>query len=440
MDSLTVHGLPRIFLSKRLLPKLIWATIFVFACSLLGLFLHERVVLYTKRHHSIKMERTTSSSMNFPTLTICDTDRMYDEQSLKFSDFPEKCNRRPNGQATELFRYGCKLFTSNVSFSCTYDFRSRCRFPEHFAPSRSFYQCFTFNKNGTLVQSVNERNYGIDLLLYKNPNEGTTFSIDNNPLRKFSQGLLLLVHSPDEEMGIALGNSVALIPGFQIEISLIKKDLKRLPAPFASNCSSKTTVKQLIGGKYNRKNCLSSCSFNQIYEKCGKVTEHAQPYMPQKDYPTTKTFINQSSYNECRLKNALSNGNTICDCPFPCEQVTYEKQVTQRPWQASSLTKTMKIQLAKFLGIQPSEVNLNLLKENFIHLKVFFDDFTTLTIVEQEMYNIESLLCDFGGLMGLLVGASAISLLEILCLLAQALWNRFRRNKVMKISETELVK
>eukprot|EP00794_Sanderia_malayensis_P004035 gene4035-biopygen2513 len=135
---------------------------------------------------------------------------------------------------------------------------------------------------------------------------------------------------------------------------------------------------------------------------------------------------------------SLSQGGAIPLTP-ECDNVVYMPRVTQTPWRQSSLNSKMKQELAKTFNLKKSQVNLDFLKQNIIHLIVYFDDFTTESISEQPQYTIESLMCDFGGLMGLLIGASTISIVEIVYICAQMLLNKkAKRTGSIETTENEL--
>ncbi len=162
-------------------------------------------------------------------------------------------------------------------------------------------------------------------------------------------------------------------------------------------------------------------------------------FMPEKCYPNTDKYVPDEFY-QCVFKVYRNADFSTCDCPVPCEQVEYVTEVSRRPWRESSITARMRDGLAKFFDINATEVTLDLLKKNVIHLSVFHSDFVTEHVTEEELYSVESLLCDFGGLMGLLIGASLISLVEIIWTLAECFFRRFRQKKYVADKDIPEVK
>ncbi len=430
MDSMTIHGLPRIFASRHAFPKVVWTVLFLACCAGLGIFLVARVTEFNRKKVRIEIAKTASKELPLPSLTICDADINHDNNSLPFGDFPASCTQQNGNQSNSLFRQGCQLFMSNVSFSCTFDFHSSCRFPRYFSPVRNWKPCFTFNGNGSAVQSLNEKFNGVDMLLYKDSN-GLPDDFGTNPLRQLNQGLRLYVRPAGEAIGISQDGGHFLIPGQRIEVAVKKMVFKRKPAPFPANCSEGSSVKQVIPGRYSRKNCQSSCVLNEIYEKCGSVFPQNSVYMPETHYPNTDKYVNSQQFYQCGYEVYKAMNTSACDCPYPCEQVFYVTEVSRRPWRQSFITARVRKSLSKFFNISANEVNLDLAKKSLIHLSVFHSDFVTEHVTEEELYSLESLLCDFGGLMGLLIGASLISLFEIIWTLAECFFRRFGKKKHM---------
>ena len=431
MDSITIHGLPRVFSSRSWISKTCWSVVFISACVILSYALYGRVLTYQEKKTLVKIEKTRGKQMNYPVMHICDTDMPADAASMDLKEFPKNCTQDSgNGtkRPTKLFLDGCKMFMHEVNFSCEYDFRTKCQFPKHFTPAKHYYQCFTFNKDGSLIQSMSERNNGVNLLIFKNSTKAEQFSYGLSPLKEMKRGLVIQVNPPGEHMGYSSEKVIYLVPGFRTEISLKKKVFRRLPKPFQSQCTSKTSIKQIIGGIYTEKNCLSSCLFNTIYETCGDVIQEARGFMPPEEYPKTKKFINDTIFYNCVFSDVYLKTNYIdCDCPVPCNETVYQPKVSQRPWRQASLTTQVRGEVARFLKLPFDQVNLEFFNKYMIHLNVYYEDFTTETVVEEELYSRASLLSDFGGLMGLLVGASTISMMEIIWLLIETVISKFSK-------------
>ncbi|KAH9492245.1 Acid-sensing ion channel 3 [Bulinus truncatus] len=86
------------------------------------------------------------------------------------------------------------------------------------------------------------------------------------------------------------------------------------------------------------------------------------------------------------------------------------------------LSNTIMAEYRKFT--ESTKIDISFYRRNFIFLDIFFGDISYTVMKQQKVYSGYDLFSDIGGSMGLLVGASVISLLEIMdlfCLLSIAL-------------------
>ena len=437
MDNLTIHGYPRIFNSKGFFSRVIWALIFTSSCAILLYELIKSVNKYEKRDVITKVVSTRSAKLQFPTLTFCDTD---EEHNFSIKPFPQSCSEGSRNQTGDKsFQYGCKLFFANLSNSCIFESSNKCSFPTNYTSAKNFYVCYSFNRNGTLLQDNQERTYGLELLLYKNASEVKTADKPGfHPLRWTQQnrGLLLHIHPSSVNIGWSLENTVLLTPGYYTEISLQKKVYHRLEAPYASKCSSKMAFKSLIEGNYTVKNCFVSCLLHEMYKRCGDIISQGRYFMSADEYPpkVPPKHKNPKELAECWNDLYRNSSAILCGCPTPCYEERYITKVTHMPFREALFTSGMRIAIAQALNMPQRQANLETLKQNIIRLSVFYESFVTETEIEQPLYDIGSLLGDFGGLMGLLIGASVISLLEVLWLIATSLFERFKKKSQVDIN------
>lgn len=430
MDNLTIHGYPRIFNSKGFLSRVTWFLIFTSSCAFLLQQLLLSVHKYKKKDFITKVDTTRNATLQFPTLTFCDMDK---ERNSSVKPLAQSCSegsRNETGDAS--FKYGCKLFFANLNESCIFDSTQQCSYPANYTSTNNPNECYSFNRNAVLFQKSEERMYGLELLLFKNVSEIAT---ENNtgfhPLRWTQQkrGLLLHIHPSSVYVSWSLENTVLLTPGFYTEISLQKKVYKRLEAPYASKCSSKMAFKNLIEGNYTVKNCFVSCLLLEMYQKCGDVIPPGRHFMSTDKYPPNvpQHLRSPKQLGECYNNVYLNSSAMDCGCPNPCYEERYITKVTNMPFREALFSQGMRKAIAKALNIPLSQANLETFKQSIIRLSVFYDSFVIETDIEQPLYELESLLGDFGGLMGLLIGASLISLLEVLWLIVTSLFERFTK-------------
>ena len=424
MDELTIHGFGKIFTHKKVTGRVIWAIIFLSSCGFLFSQLFGSVQKFLRRDFVTKVEMKREKELDFPTITICDSDK---DHAPVMSNFSSKCS--PNqSRNEELFDYGCKLFLAGMKYACVFDSFRKCSFPDDFTPALNPSYCYSMNRNGFLQQSNPDRLYGLEMLMFKNSSEFT--AVDNNgmhPLRWSQQkrGLFVKVHASSVNIGISLEEVIPLASGYYTEVALKKKAYTRLKHPYPANCSSFSSVKNVFGGNYTVKNCLISCTLHAMYRECGNVLPHFWRYMTPEEYPR---WQNLSKSIPCLQRVYNESSKLECDCPQPCYEQKYETKVTISPLIHSHFTPNLMKELGKRFN-KTDNVTMKLFKPHIARLSVFYESFVTEKHIEQELYEVESLLSDFGGLMGLLVGASVISLVELAMLIVTSLFKRITGNR-----------
>ncbi|XP_042891938.1 uncharacterized protein LOC122266299 [Penaeus japonicus] len=133
------------------------------------------------------------------------------------------------------------------------------------------------------------------------------------------------------------------------------------------------------------------------------------------------------------------DGILQCDCPLPCRETQYRSQVTST--RANMLHYELLHKLRKNVASFCSD------KMDTVVLHVYLDSISYELIDESPTYTWDTLLCNLGGSLGLFVGVSMLSILEVLellvdlCILTFSKKKRGRGNKdEWSQDEGELVK
>ncbi|KAM5126593.1 acid-sensing ion channel 1C-like, partial [Mantella aurantiaca] len=98
------------------------------------------------------------------------------------------------------------------------------------------------------------------------------------------------------------------------------------------------------------------------------------------------------------------NGNSLCDCDTPCEMVRFGKEL--------SMVKIPSKASASYLARKYNKTE-QYIAENVLVLDIFFEALNFETIEQKKAYEVAGLLGDIGGQMGLFIGASILTILEI---------------------------
>ena len=127
---------------------------------------------------------------------------------------------------------------------------------------------------------------------------------------------------------------------------------------------------------------------------------------------------------ECYMKafqRVIDSDFSSCSCSLPCHETIFHKSVSYSQWPATADLPFYKTILSESLGLNASHLSDEFVRRNFLKISVFFSDMTYRKITEVRQYPLDGLISDIGGQMGIWLGASMFSVIELLFLLGQFL-------------------
>ena len=165
-------------------------------------------------------------------------------------------------------------------------------------------------------------------------------------------------------------------------------EMEKLGPPYDSHCTKDRFIGDVKNSIYSCDSCVDKCFAMKLKNKCGDVLEKFQDYVIET--PDELKGDHNETISCFRQFYALYSHNSSfldeCVCPPPCKETFYEifhKQVD-------------------VIG-----------DENVWSLKIRFKSKMVKVIKEYERYSAEELISNVGGLCGLFLGMSMLSLAEI---------------------------
>ena len=216
----------------------------------------------------------------FPSVAICEKTLLtnayfaFCEVPIWFST-PRNCsNVKPYTAQTSLVE---GVFWSNGIFNVTvcrsWD-NQNCLNGKYFkSVNRHNNSCIEFNYDGTFSDIYSHVTITFDF---------------HKPSFKSSETRIVLVASDPRIHEIDMTRLINIMPWQFYNIVLEKTFIKRLPAPYPSNCSEEKTY-DIFPGKYARRQCVESHFYSNIYQKCGATFDYHQPYLD-------KQFLNKQEF------------------------------------------------------------------------------------------------------------------------------------------------
>ncbi len=421
LSSMTIHGYPRILSSRRFATKLVWTIICLSFSVIFLLLIISRARAYLDYEVFVSIENKIEQPMDFPALTICNSLLLGTHET---SPVVTKLGGKTCGNVSKYpeLKQGCKMFMTSVRGSITFDRKMQRPFPYNFKEPKSVTKCFTYNKNPILKQGID--NGGLRMLLYFNKSEVTN-TMQNTYILDERVGLSVKIHDQSVDM-VFPSHDLFLQSGMKTDITLRKIEYRRLKAPYTSKCVNNDRKVERLFGRYSITNCHGACFFDQVWAKCKDIPPLFRYLVPWRSF----NHSTAESINCANSFQATSFDRSLCNCRPKCRDTAYTQMVQSIKWPTALQMKDLRSALANstfrnsFQNLSDEE-----LRDSFVNLNVRFADQNKQIVKEQAVYTLGSLISELGGLMGLFMGASCISLIEVLLLFLTSMKKFLNRNK-----------
>uniref|UniRef100_A0A8C7Z987 Acid sensing ion channel subunit 2 n=1 Tax=Oryzias sinensis TaxID=183150 RepID=A0A8C7Z987_9TELE len=211
----------------------------------------------------------------------------------------------------------------------------------------------------------------------------------------FEAGVRVQIHSQAEPPFVhELGFGVA--PGFQTFVATQEQRLTYLPPPWGE-CVSRALESGFFQ-VYSVTACRIDCETRYIVENCNCRMVHM---------PGDASYCTPEQYKDC-AEPALAKLSTLesnsCVCRTPCNMTRYNKEL--------SMVKIPSKTSARYLQKKFNKSE-KYITDNILVLDIFFEALNYETIEQKKAYEVAGLLGDIGGQMGLFIGASILTILEL---------------------------
>ncbi|XP_019411965.1 PREDICTED: acid-sensing ion channel 1 isoform X3 [Crocodylus porosus] len=449
-SSSTLHGLSHIFSYERLsFKRIIWTLCFLGSMALLAFVCTERIQYYFLYPHVTKLDEVATTRLNFPAITFCNLNefrfsrvtkndlyhagellallnnryeipdtQMADEKQLEI--LQDKANFRnykakPFNMLEFYDRAGHDI--REMLLSCF--FRGEACTPEDFKVVFTRYgKCYTFNAGqdgkSPLITVKGGTGNGLEIMLDIQQDEYLPIWGETDET-SFEAGIKVQIHSQDEPPLIdQLGFGVA--PGFQTFVSCQEQRLIYLPPPWG-DCKAITGDSEFFD-TYSITACRIDCETRYLVENCNCRMVHM---------PGDAPYCTPEQYKECAdpaLDFLVEKDNNYCICEMPCNVTRYGKEL--------SMVKIPSKASAKYLAKKYNKSE-QYIGENILVLDIFFEALNYETIEQKKAYEVAGLLGDIGGQMGLFIGASILTVLELVDYVYEVIKHKLcRRGKCRK--------
>ncbi|XP_059047782.1 pickpocket protein 28-like [Achroia grisella] len=161
---------------------------------------------------------------------------------------------------------------------------------------------------------------------------------------------------------------------------------------------------------YTSRNCRLECQANYTLEKCGCVWFH----MPHNDSASICTIEKLDCVEETVeqfadeiIEDFVENEPDPCSCLPTCNAISYDAEILKTDFNFNSVIK----QVEKKYDLNLSEL---IDKYDYSQIDIHFKEPRFASMRRSELFGLTDFLANCGGLLGLFLGFSALSLIEII--------------------------
>ncbi|RNA24739.1 acid-sensing ion channel 4 [Brachionus plicatilis] len=449
LSSSTIHGLSKIDKSSTIFTRVMWIIFFLIAIAFCSFMVIKNITNFLKYETTTKIETKYEISPVFPSVTVCNVNFFTSDYAIEY--FTNRSNIYSNPlkkhqlSINEIYsnpdyhknidKFGDhfeKLFISCLFNSKSCDNASFWKFYN----SHLFGNCFQFNTDSKdlLTNSIPGFSNGLQIVL----NVSVPRELSHLNHRR---GAVVFIHNHTE-----IPSNFLMAPvGFETFISVSRVFIKKIKKPY-TDCDGDTDNPDAFdseifkfihskGFKYSQRFCMSVCLQKFLLERCNCLSSF-YPLIEQ-NVQVCSNFIHliecaRSNRYEFSSNSEIS-GSCLAMCPLECESSRLEKTYSM----VDFLNQEWEEIVQHFFNETGLEERK--LKEEILSINIFYEDLDYTLISERESFNLISLISNLGGIAGLFLGASFLSLLEFVELFVNfiILWTKklSKGDKIVEIKK-----
>ncbi|GBL96527.1 Acid-sensing ion channel 4 [Araneus ventricosus] len=480
----SAHGLQRAASARSVYIRIFWLTVFIVAlicCTFHCSFLVKKFLSYPRMTIT---EEIHADEIDFPSITVCNLNIFKKFEMLRQMTRNPPANNSMNPSEIDptafcyksiyeflqeskivdlsdiwtsftvtkdgLLKYGHQ--EEDLITHCTYNARN-CHNKTYSIvdlnayPSPRYGLCHTISVKQLSLQNVTSPGLALGLRLTLNIQRDEYFN-----LLSPEYGARLLVHPAGTYPTLQRGG-VALQPGTKTYVSVRMRKIDRLPWPY-SECTyefeqsplayhlRKTGQHELLKHRiYTYEYCQTLCRDAYLLKQCDCSEEISQG---------NRKFCDPCNITQaqCRTRFLIgfhrSPNYRECNrfCKPACSDIRYDITVSHSEWPNSQylyfllrrwpkLKEKFGLDAAESNNIYQNEglnsVHLKYIKSNFLRVHVFIQEMNYLSIKDAPAYSTSQLFADLGGCLGLYMGVSLLTILEVFGLLKSIFYSIRRK-------------
>ncbi|XP_033744139.1 acid-sensing ion channel 4-B-like [Pecten maximus] len=411
-SSTTLHCLSRATkVDSSLIRRLLW---YIFLAAMLGLLVwqsYTQISRYLKTETLLNEHSAIDEEKNFPSVTICDvnhvkTSTVNDPRIRELLSKTYMANKKDSSYFNALdVNWTKSIDVADIFYKrSVFDMFLLCLWQNKPVRCESIF-ISRMTKAGICATLKNIKlsendgigsGMGLTVILHSNISDYLVTS-------RAGSGFRVLLHTKNEEPdvdehGLALSlGTASIISATKYQTSFLRHPIPAFGDDFCIDTTASDYVHQLkYITHYSYGACRLDCFTEYVVDMCGCK----DVFLPG-DGPICDIFQKVNCHD--KAADSFPN-NSSCECSYPCETVSYSTELSQGSFPSPGYLEDTFPDL---------NVSAEYMKENGLMLEVFLDSKMYFRREQILQFTNSDLVASIGGYMGLFIGASFGTLMEL---------------------------
>lgn len=261
----------------------------------------------------------------------------------------------------------------------------------------------------------------------------------------FASGAHIMVHNKSQKASFNSG--ILIATGTLANIAVSREFSSKLKQPFSeciedieSYAEQSVYVKTLLETNYgySQNECFSVCFQQTLVDAC-HCYDLNTPFWNKKGVRECLSLKDIDCFGENLQKFFSQDVKQLCpECPLECESVSFSSSVSAVNYPSAVYGDALKNNAAIWAKFgNRTNLTLDELRRNILAINIFYSELSYKKFSELEKMSVVDLIAAVGGTLGLFLGMSFLSFVEIIDLafhLLLAICQDFKTNKVSNIT------
>ncbi len=441
LENSTIHAIPNILRNKYQTIRFMWLLCFIISAGVCGYSIFLSLSDYLEYEVVSQIKIKDENKIIFPIVSICNLNLFATPYSnnvsyflfnTTFPNYAQAISAKARSQSI-IQNYGFNR--TNLGYHIK-DFMINCQFNQikcdlekdfEYFYDLNYGNCYRFNSgttiNGTKVEQKYSYqsgiSYGLDLELFIGSPKDNDFAFTKE------NGFVIFINNDTVDSNSYEG--IKISPGTSTNIIINRYSILKKPKPYSECTDGLDSIDSYNSEFYqryfspNRRYRFTECSFvcfqKFIGEECG-CQSILQPFTYFKEMRLC--LLNETKMAEdrqCALAKIAKYYQTSelleqCDCPFECDidEYSYTSSYSQFPTIKYTKYLMSNLVIKKRLSDTTSYEEI---AERVARVLIFYDKLRVTKVIENIKVQPFDLVSNLGGTLGLFLGLSFLSLIEI---------------------------